>query len=101
MRYFLRKSIDNDLAGSCSGPRICDASLSRIIAQRFAPLYKCIGLFLLSIKFSTEKVVSIFSIFEVIFKKSMDFFKFKRSIRSLVFLSVIFGGMASSDDQNV
>ena len=68
-----------------SGTRIRDASLSRITAPRFAPSYKCIRPFLLSIKFSTEMVWSIFSIFGVIFKKSMDFFKFKRSIRPSVF----------------
>ena len=82
-------------------PRICDASLSRITAQRFVLRYKCIAPFLLNIKFCTEKVVSIFSIFGVIFKKSMNFFKFKRLIRSFVFLGVIFEGMASSDNQNL
>ena len=56
-------------------------------------------LFLLSIKFSTENVLS-FWIFGVIFKKSMDFFKFISSIRSFDFLGPIFGNMASSDDQN-
>ena len=38
--------------------------------------------------------------FEVKFKKSMYFFKFRRSIRSFVSLGVIFEGMASTDDQS-
>ena len=75
-----------------------DASLSRITAQRLAPLPECKGPFLLSIKFSTEKVVRIFSLFGVIFKKSMDSLKFKRLIRSFVLLGDIFGGIASSDN---
>ena len=98
MRYFSTKSTDNNLAVSCSGPRISDAFMSRITAQRFAPRYKRTRPFLLGIKFSIEKVPSIFPIFQVVFKKSIDFFKFKRSIRSIVFLGVIFEGMACSDD---
>ena len=79
------------MAVSCRRPRIREASLlSRITAQCIALRYKCIWPLLLSIKFSTEKVLSIFSIFGVIFKKSMDFFKFKRSIRSFVFFLASF-----------
>ena len=96
--YFSTKSTDNILAVICSGRCICDASLSRKTAQGLAPHYKRIGPFLLSIKFPIEKVIIIFSILRVILMKSIDFFKFKRSIRSSVFLDVIFGGMYCSED---
>ena len=94
MRYFSTKSTDNNLTVSCPGQRICDASLMRITAQRFAPRSKRTGPFLLVIIFPIEKVVSIFPIFRDIFKKSLDFFKFKRSIRSFVFCSRHFRKLA-------
>ena len=94
MRYFSTKSTDNNLAVSCSGPRRCDLSLSRITAQRFALRYKRTGPFLLGVKFSIKKMLSIFPIFRDIFKKSLDFFKFKRSIRSFVFCSRHFRKLA-------